>query len=177
MNSPRNRLPMLLATLGMALLISAFWSVQWMNAQYAAARAASEDLILSQALAAAITDMRSQTAVISGRASESNDMGSRVDSAAGAAGIPASVIEGIYPQPAQRVGSLPFADQATSIALRKVELRPLATFLRQLANHPGATVRQIRLRAPNGDAPTLQWDADITLSTLIYAPPERGGGQ
>ena len=101
---------------------------------------------------------------------ESQELGQQIDAAAKQAQLNLASLARVDPQPVQRVGNLPYVQKSTSLVFRKVELRSLSSFLYNLTNSPGMTVRQLRLRVPLGDvAPTL-WDVDATITCLIYAP-------
>ena len=156
----------------LALLLLALLNVNWMVEQRNAARESGDDLLLSVEMERVIKDMRQQTSLASAQAMEGQELGQRIDAAAQQAQLNPAMIDGIYPQPTQRVGSSAYVEKPTTLILRKVELRTLAKFLYHLTQTPGLTVRQLHLRAPRGDAPSNTWDVDATITALIYAPQE-----
>lgn len=147
-----------------------------MAAQKHEAEQAAQDLGQCLELESSIQSARRQTTLASASEIDSQELARRIDVAARGAHLSPAALEGIIPQPRQRIGNLPYVEIPTTLVLRKVELRPLAGFLYDLTNAPGLSVRQLRLHPPRGDAASTLWDADVTITCLIYAPNDNPRG-
>jgi hypothetical protein len=112
----------------------------------------------------------------------SQELGQRTEAALQKAQVAATALEGVYPQTVRPVGDSPYLQKPTVLALKGVTLRQLTSFLVALTDGSGLTVKDLRLRIPHGDAARDLWDAEVTLTCLIYEPPAkpkpggRGGG-
>jgi len=51
-----------------------------------------------------------------------------------------------------------------------VSLKQVATFLYALTDGSGLRVQELRLRSPHGDVAPDVWDAETTVTYLMYAP-------
>lgn len=155
------------------LLIAALWSANWMTSQQVEARYATEDLQASVALAERIESLMTEPKIAAADESRGiQELDPKIGRALQAAGLPRRpTIEGIFPQAARDVGDVPYQIKPTAVSIRSVTLAQLATFLYHLTDGTGLNVRDLRMRAArSGDA--QQWDAEATLTYLIYAPSD-----
>jgi hypothetical protein len=155
------------------LAIAAAWSLKWMLQQREDARCASNDLAECEDMAAAIAQRRDKLAATTTVAAGTQELGKRIEAASRQAQLPATALEGVFPQSGQRVGNSPYVHRPTAIALRGLSLGQLATFLHALTDGPGLGVRDLRLRSPHNDVDRKLWDAEATVTCLVYAPPPR----
>jgi hypothetical protein len=176
MTAQVKRTLLLTALLLAMLLLATVWSVSWMFRQRSAADAASADAAACQGLERLIADMRRQSTLVSAQAIESQELGERIDAAAKQSGLSLDLLQGVFPEPALRVGNLPYVEKPTTLTFRKVESRALATFLFHLTNSSGLTLRHLHLRTPHGNTGTTLWDVDATITCLVYAPNDNSRG-
>jgi hypothetical protein len=173
---PLKRQAVLFGLLAAALAACAAWNVHWMLGERRAARRAAEDLAACRDLARAIESLRAKPRVASTEGLDVQELGERIEAASRRAGLEASALVGRFPQAPRRIGDSPYLAKPTTLALRGVTLARLATFLFHLADGSGLTVRDLRLReAAGGDAPRDVWDAEATVTSLVYAPAGKGG--
>jgi hypothetical protein len=172
---PLKRHAILFGLLAAGLAACAAWNVHWMLGERRSARRATEDLAACRDLARAIQSLRAKPRVAATEGGDVQELGERIEAASRRAGLEASVLVGRFPQAPRRVGDSPYLAKPTTLALRGVTLARLATFLYHLADGSGLTVRDLRLRGPHGDAPRDVWDAEATVTSLVYAPAREGG--
>jgi hypothetical protein len=169
--------PLLLTVLLLAILLLANgWSFSWMLRQRSAADAAAVDAAACQGLERLIADMRRQSTLVSAQSIESQELGERIDAAAKQSDLNLNLLQGVFPEPAVRVGNLPYVEKPTTLTFRKVEARTLATFLFHLTNSSGLTLRHLHLRTPHGNTGSTLWDVDATITCLVYAPNANSRG-
>jgi hypothetical protein len=155
------------------LLIASLWSANWMNGQRTAARNAAEDLQASAALAEQIESLMAEPKIAAADESRGvQELDPKIGRALQAAGLPRRpTIERIFPQSAREVGDVPYQIKPTAVSIRSVTLAQLAAFLYHLTDGTGLNVRDLQMRAArSGNA--QQWDAEATLTYLIYAPSD-----
>lgn len=155
------------------LLIAALWSANWMSGQQTRARQAAEDLQASAALVEQIESLMGEPKIAAADESRGiQELDPKIGRALQAAGLPRRpTIESIFPQAAREVGNAPYRIKPTAVSIRSVTLAQLATFLYHLSDGTGLNVRDLRMRAArSGNA--QQWDAQATLTYLIYAPSD-----
>lgn len=169
MTAPRRRAILVGLMLAM-LAATAAWNISWMFSQRDGTQQASDDLAACKELTAAILSQRDKPAVASAEAMGVQELGKRIEAASGRAQVPASSLEGVVPQTAHRVGDSPYLRKATSLSLRGVSPRQVATFLYCLTDESGLSVRDLRLSTPHGGGAGGAWDAEATLTYLIYSP-------
>jgi hypothetical protein len=153
-----------------ALAVAAVWSTHRMTEQRGIAHQTAQDLVQCQEHARAIESLRKKPTVASAEAMGVQELGKRIESASRRAQLPAASLEGVFPQRERRVGNSPYLHKPTVLALRDVSLLQTATFLYYLTDGSGLTVSELRLRSPHGEAADDRWDADATLTYLVYAP-------
>ena len=155
--------------LGM-LAIAAMWSLSRASEQASNAQYAMDDLTECQRLADSIAAFRSKPTIASAKVKEDYEMGARIDDASKKANLPPDSLQGLFPQSARRRGRSSYLEKPTSLALRDVSLPQLATFLHHLSDNTGLTVRDVRIRTPHGSESGNRWDAEATVTYLIYQP-------
>lgn len=168
--TPHRRQAWLACTLLIALGLASAWSVQWMGEQRDYAAAAAADLADCRSHVAAIQMLRKQPAIASIDDVGVRRLGERINAAAQEAKLDPAALEGVTPQSARRLGDSAYLMKPTALALRGVSMAQTAAFLHHLTQGSGLTVRELRLRAPSADAPTALWDADATLTYVVYSP-------
>lgn len=152
------------------LVIAAAWNVLWMLEQRETARRAAQDLADCKALAGRIKALRDAPAVASVEVMGVQELGQRIEAASRRAGLAQDALEGVLPQSPRRVGNTPYVRKPTVLTLRGVTLHQVAMFLHHLTADSELSVRDLRLRIPHGDAPRDVWDAETTLTYLMYVP-------
>jgi len=155
------------------LALTALWSVASMFSQRTAARYAAEDLAASQQLADRIASLKQQPTIAAAEDMGIRELDPKIETALQAAGLPRRpTIEGIFPQSTRPLGDVPYQIKPTSVSIRSVTLAQLATFLYHLSDGSGLVVRDLRLRSPRAATAGQLWDAEATLTYLIYAPTD-----
>ncbi len=151
------------------------WSIFWMARQRADAQTAAEDRSECRSLARTIALLRDRPTVAATEDMGTERLSARIEAARAQAQFAGRELDGVFPQPPRRLGDSPYLEAPTSLVLRGVTLARLAAFLHYLSDGSGLNVRDLVLRAPRGDAPRDTWDAEATLTYLIYAPVGKGG--
>ncbi len=169
------RLAVLLGLMVTTLAVVALWNVRWMAEQRRAARFAMADLRACEQLADRIASLRLEPIVAASQDMGIQELGERIEQAQQRARMTGPALEGVFPQAARRVGDTPYMVKPTALSLRGVTLTQLCTFLYHLTHESGLNVRDLRLRSPRGDVSADQWDAEATLTYLIYSPPAATG--
>jgi len=170
----QKRKSLALGLLLLFLLAGAAWSINHMLEQEQAAALAADDLATCRNLATAIRELSQKPALASSQVIGTSALGELLDAASQKAGFQGA-IESILPQPPRPVGDSPYAHKPTALSLRGVSLSQLATFLYHLTVESGWNVYDLRLRRPNGDTVSDAWDAEVTITYLIYSPPKAKG--
>lgn len=177
----RRRPIILFGLMLMLLLVVVFWTAMTMQAERdAAARAAAgleeARLIASRAASLRTRDLIAQS--VSESAVQDQAMAQQIASAAARAGLSGDWQRGIEPERAVRVGDTPYLQKPTVLYAQQLTLDELATLLYELTYDSPLSVSELTLKTPPGADPGRQWNADVTLTYLIYQPPTRtrGGG-
>ncbi len=179
----QNRRMLLLGLFAVAmfimLLAATAWSVRWMMLQRAEAQHAADVLANCEFYAKAIADGDARQTVAGSEDQGVQFLGERIDAAAQVAAIGRQKqLQGIVPQSPRPVRGKPYLLKPTILTLRGVNLAQLATFLHHLENDgPGVTVEHIRLRTPHGQDEGDLWNAEATVTYLVYMPDEEGGSR
>jgi hypothetical protein len=170
----QKREAMMLVGVTIALLAgAAAWCCGWMAQQRRAAQVAAADLAECRSHAGAIKSMRERVKVTSGGEAGDMELGKRIEAALAAAQIDANSLDGIFRQAARAAGDSPYLIQPTTLPLKSVSLGQLAALLYHLTDASGLVVRDIRLQVPRGEAAQTAWDAEVTMTCLLSAPPTR----
>ncbi len=164
------RQAILIAVMLAMLVIAAAWNVLWMLDQRETALGAARDLADCKVLAGEIRALRDAPAVAAAEAMGVQELGRRIEAASRQVGLGKDALEGVLPQAPRRLGNTPYVQKPTVLAIRGVTLRQAALFLHHLTAESGLSVRDLRLRIPHGDVPRDVWDAEATLTYLMYVP-------
>jgi hypothetical protein len=173
--SEQKRRALLIGLLISMLAVAALWSWDAMASQRRLAEQAAADLGDCRRLAGDIAELRGKPAVARTEDVGVRALGDRIETSAAEAGLSGSWLEGVYPQSARREGDSPYMTKPTVLAVRAVTLGQLAAFLYHLTEDPALSVADLRLRSPHGETSRDQWDAEATVSYLIYSPSQQAG--
>jgi len=166
------RMVMLLAVLGGFLVALAAWSYGYLGTRRATAAAARKDLIACRRLAADIARLRRGPTLACDSERVASEVTGLVETAAREAGVPASSLVRIMPAPAQRVGDTVYKEKPTQVILKRASLKQVVRLLWKLEH--GDTplgVKSLMLRAAQPQDDADLWNADVTLTYLVYEPP------
>ena len=168
--SPTRRSAMLYAALLAVLAMGAGWSVMHMADERAGAVRAVEELADCKALADEIE--RGRLAVVGAASRDLGDreLGQRIKAASAKAALPDGAMVSVALQKARRVGDTAYMEKPVELSLRRVSLPQLTMFLYHLTAGSELTVREMRIRSPRGQDDENRWDAEATLTYLVYAP-------
>jgi hypothetical protein len=105
----------------------------------------------------------------------------RVEQAASRASIPPENLIRVDPQAGRRIEDTEYVEQPTFLEIRQATFEQLAVFLSEVtASAEALRISAIRLTAPRGGtsvavdtAAPETWDAEITLTILVFAPLTR----
>jgi hypothetical protein len=155
------------------LLVAAVSGLWWMYDQKADAHRAARALAQSDALAEVIEKLKARPTI----AAADEQMGVQsldpmIAKALQAANLPRRpTIAGITPEASRRLGKSPYNVKPTTVSIRNVNLAQLTVFLYHLSNGTGLNVRDLQIR-PTQARDSQNWDAQATLTYLIYAPAD-----
>lgn len=169
--APRKRQFILVSVMLAMLVIAAAWSIHWMLGQREVATLAADDLAACQSLAREIRQLRQKPSIAAASEIGGQELGARIEEASRLAQLSPTVLEGVFPQASRRLGDSPYLHKPTALALRGVSTMQLVTFLYHLTDHGGLSVHDLRLRTPRGDSTGKLWDAEATVTCLVYSPP------
>ena len=157
------------------LAVTAAWSTQRMHERRDAALAAHEALAETRDLVGSIEHLRHQPARAAAQRIAATELTRRIEAATAEAGIDASQLDMIAPEPPRRLGDSAYQQRPTQVLLRRVDLASLSRFLTAATRDAEGELMatSLRLTAPHrgdDDDPDERWRAEITFSDLIYAP-------
>jgi hypothetical protein len=170
--TPEKRQAVLAAVMIGLLALAAAWSASRMLRERDGARRAAGDLAECTRLAADIQALRARRRVAANEASGVQELHGRIEAASRRANLGGGALRGVIPQAARRVGASPYLLKPTELVLRGVTLEQVATFLFHVGGDSGLTVRDLRLQTPRSAPEQNLWDAEATVTYLVYAPPE-----
>lgn len=176
--SEQRRLTILVGIMLAMMLAAAGWfTLEMLNHHSAAARAA-EDLANCRLLAEQIKSLRNQSAM----ASDQDEAGvqqdrlvEQINAAADKAGLTGQWQDSIEHRREMRVGDTPYLRKPAVLITRGLTLAKLTALIHHLTYDSPYTAEKILLRTPPGDESGGAWDADITLTYLIYSPQTSQG--
>lgn len=138
------------------------------------AQQSAEELAACQKLVSKIRDMSLAPERALKTERNEADLRSRIDQAAGAAGIPTDSVFRVIPHASTRLGDSAYLGQPTRLELRDVSLRSMTFFLQEmLASESALHVTTLRLTPPQRretDDSTEVWDAEIVLTHVVFSP-------
>ena len=153
------------------LIGTALWAYSTWSASQSEIDDAQNAIQECRQLASKITKLRGKPLRAASEAHSATELARVIEKSAQSAQLPATSLVQIDPQPARRIGTSPYSEQATHLEIRNVTLRQLIAFLRAIVeDQSGCEVAELRLRAPRDEPATTPetWQAEITLSHLIY---------
>lgn len=163
------------STLLLLLVILAGWSYYHMESSKRAALRTARELADCVQRAGEIKSLdkgpkRAQSSELA-----HTDLTRRIEAAAGASQIDLHSLSRIDAMPPRRLAKLPYEERSTRVTLNNVTMQQLVNFLYRLSNNTqDLRVKDLKLHAPRGEEVGDQWQADATLSYLIYTPPAPG---
>lgn len=169
MSSRRHRMSLPLALVG----VLGLWC--WMEARTAYSRESTHLALVGQieqmaADAARIESLATAPRVASERQRPNDELLAQVRDALEAASIPLDRWIGNDPSPAVRLVQSPYKRLSVRLSFQNVSLRQVVQFAYHLTDMDASlSVSDLRLSAPQS-RDTETWDADLTLSYLIYSP-------
>lgn len=172
--TPQRRRTVLIGVMMVVLLCGAAWSFSGMMDGRAKARRAAQELAECRGLVCDIELLRDEPVVAAARDLDEKELGRPVERSAKQAGLPdpEQWLANTEPRKARRVGETPYLRKRVVLDLRGLSLGQLGVFLHHLTEGSELNVQDLHLRTPRGDSEGDTWDADVTLSYLIYAPAE-----
>lgn len=179
MNDLRQQTLMVAIILAMMCLVAG-WSTMRMLDQRKDAEGAAEGLQVCQQLADQITKQQGQEELVSSNddsASQEQMLAQRINEAATEAGLSGPWQQGIEHKREVRIDDTPYMRKPAVLITRGLTLYQLSRLLHNLTHDSPYTAEQLQIRTPPGEEAGNRWDADITLTYLIYAPQptERSG--
>jgi len=173
--TPENRQPILVGVMLVMLTAIAAWSLSTMFASRSDAMTTAQSVSQTKLLAEQIVALRTEDndAQSQGEASQQDQaLRQRIQLAAGRAGLAADGpwLESVDPRAPSRVGDTPYQRLPTEVRLRGVPMRQLVTLLFHLTDKSNLEVHELRLTPADAASDQNIWDADATLTHLIYSP-------
>lgn len=175
MTSAQKRQAVLVGLMLVLLALAAGWSSLRMAEQRRAAASSARELAESRQIAKRIEALREQDAVASAdpdRARQEQNLAQQIDRAGTSAGLVGDWRRGIDHKPARRVGDTPYTRKPAVLLTRGLTLDQLGALMHELTYDSPLTVSELRLSTPSGEPRGKRWDADVTLTYLIYDPPD-----
>lgn len=105
---------------------------------------------------------------------QEQDLARRIKAAADQARISGNWQRGIEYKRARRLGDTPYKQKPTAVMTRGLTLDQLSQLMYNLTYQTPLSVTELSLKTPRGADPGNRWDADFTLTYLIYDPPDTG---
>lgn len=170
--TPQKRRAIMMGVMVVMLIIAAAWNINWLVQRRSAAHAAAADLAQCRRIVQDIAALRTQPAVAStdDTVVQEQALAQRIRDASVQAQLSGPWLQGVDHRPARRVGDTPYLRKPAVIVMRGVSLRQLATLLYHLTDGSELNVSDLRLRTPPGDLVGGTWNAEATLTYLIYSP-------
>jgi len=141
------------------------------------AQVAAADMPACSQLASSIQGLRQRPRKIESQQVEQPQLAKRIETAGTLAGIPLSAFSRIDPESPRRLGDTAYQEMPTQLSLRSVNLRQLVNLLYNLfTDDLNLNVKQIRLSAPRTTEAQDLWNAEVTLTYLIYSPNQIAPG-
>jgi len=168
----RRRTTILLTVLAGLLCLAMLWCQNRQSRQKQRALAAMEGLAECRRIAARIRQARRRPALAAERELLGSQITSLIENAARSAGITPDRLVSITPQRADRVGESVYKEKPTLVSLKGVTLKQLVTMVHKLVSSAdGLYAERLWLAAPRPQDTGNLWDAELTLTYLIYDPP------
>lgn len=176
--SEARRQQLLIGVMLVLLLAGVGWCASEMLDRRVAAERAAAGLGEAELIAERVRRLEQQDKVASTAGSaqdQEQDLARRIKAAADRARITGNWQRGIDYKRARRVGDTPYKQKPTVVLTRGLTLEQLSALLYHLTHESPLTVTELTLKTPRGADPGRRWDADFTLTYLIYDPLDSGG--
>lgn len=152
------------------LIAALVWGVfHYRDAMDRAHRAADQAQEV-RALADQITALTDQPTLAVTETDEVQQLSGLIEASAAGSGIEPHQIASINAQDARRVGQSPYYRLPTRVQLDGVVLTRLVDLLGRLTEGGRIRVDDCRVAAPHGEIVGQTWNAEFTLSYLVYDP-------
>lgn len=159
------------------LLMAAGGLTKDMFAKAEAAHQAAADLSQFRQVAGQIETLRKQDAIAAtdeDADQQDQALAQRIDRAATVVGLTGEWRQEIQHKQARRVGDSPYLRKPAVLFTRGLTLAQITALLHELTYDSPLIVSELRLKTPRGEEAGNRWDADITLTYLIYSPQTSG---
>jgi hypothetical protein len=166
---------MLLWTVLLTALLAGVALHTWgrFNRARRSASQARTDLAATEQLLERIEQIRNRPTLAADRQQIDAETIGRIEQAARDAGINPASLAHINPQRPQRIGDSVYQRKPTQVLLRGVTLGQTLKMMHGFCGiQGGLQPASIRLSAPRRDDTGPLWNAELTLTYMIYAPPE-----
>lgn len=164
---------LLISVMLILLVLIAAWSTMRMLDQRDKALASTTDLAVYQQLAADIERLRDNDEVkqLGGDTSAREQLiADRVTKAGQKLGLQGDWWEDTIHRNPRRVGNTAYLRKPTVLYTSGLSLMQITALLHELTYDSPLTAQELTLRTPPGDNPGDRWDANITLTYLLYEP-------
>lgn len=162
----------LAAVLTVALIGMAGWSFGQLRSGRAAAETAARSLSDCEAIASQIRSLTERPAAAAAAELQVSLLTKGIERAAQSARLSPQSLVRISPQPLRRLADTAYQEKPTQLELRGLSLQQLMAFIHILSTDgSGLRVSALRVAAPRGQEESELWDAQATLTYLVYAPP------
>ena len=161
-------------TLTILLMATVAWTYDHYRTNTAAAENAARDLHACRRLSSSIENLRRLPQSAASQENLAAEVTGLVEQAAKTAGTPANCLARIAPDQPRRLGDTVFKEKPTHVLLKQVTLEQFLRLLESVqAANRGLGIRSVSLRAPQPEDIGPYWNAEFTVSLLIYDPPKR----
>lgn len=156
---------------GLLLAALALSALRYREAQDRAERAAVQAHEV-QGLTQQIRSLTDRPSVAMTQSDEVQQLSGLIESSAVACGIHQQQIDRIDAQDPRRIGKTPYYRLPTRVNLLHVEMPRLVDLLEKLTRGGRIRIDDCRLFAPHDEVVGRHWNAEFTLSYLIYDPQQ-----
>lgn len=171
--SQQNRPMLLVGFMLLMLFVMAGWSTMRMLDQRDEALVRTTDLAIYLQLASDIEQLRDNEKVkqLGGdSAAREQLIAERVTQAGQKLGLQGNWWEDTIHRSPRRVGNTPYLHKPTVLYTSGLSLMQITSLLYELTYDSPLTAHKLTLRTPLGENPGDRWDANITLTYLLYEP-------
>lgn len=164
-----------LSVLTLLVLAAALWQLQtWVDGARQEAIEAGQSAAATQKLIKQIKDLSHTPTVAEQRQVEQPQLVGRIEAAAREVPLPDRAVYRIDPEGSRRLADSDYEEHPVLVQIDSVTLEQLVRFLHKLSTDttqtPQLHVRHIELDAPRGQDTGHTWQADVTLSYLVFNP-------
>lgn len=130
------------------------------------------DLAESKAAADRIEIFRLRPSLAEENERALDTINSLVETSARQAGVSPGSLKRIAPEPPVRLAETVYKEKPTVVLVKSVTLEELTKFLYRLIGDGELHARSLRLTSPSAEDTGERWNAEVTLTYLIYDPPD-----